>query len=334
MNRLTLIRYIAFAFAGILSTSCAQKEYYEEKGSIFHTFYQIKYEAPTWLTEKIDAQLQAFSLSLNPYNPNSILAKVNRNEEVEVDEWFETVFNKAMEVSVRSEGAFDVTAAPLFSLWGFGVDQSEHASPKKIDSILAFVGYEKVHLENKHVRKDDPRIKLDFSAIAKGYACDVIATLLEQEGVENYLINIGGEITVKGRNPAGLCWQLGINKPEDDTTGLVSEIANTVRLCSKSGMATSGNYRNYYIKEGKKYTHTIDPHTGHMSQQTILSATIIASDCMTADAYATAFMSMGVEAACRMAKNIPEIEYLIIYNDGTTTHYQTKTSPGMQSLLK
>lgn len=328
---------IAFVlFAGFVGMSCTQqKQYFVESGSVFHTLYQVKYEAPALLTEKIDAELQAFNLSLNPFNPNSLLAKVNRNEDVEVDEWFVTVFNKAMEVSVRSDGMFDVTAAPLINLWGFGFEKADSISPEIIDSIKTFVGYQKVRLENKRVVKDDPRIQLNFSAIAKGYASDVIAALLERENIENYMIIIGGEITAQGKNPRGICWTFGIEKPKDETTGLTDvEVEDTVRFCKKSGMATSGNYRNYYIKDGKKYTHTIDPHTGYMSQQSILSATIIAPDCMTADAYATAFMAMGVEAACQMAEKIPEIEYFIIYNDESDNTYQTRTSAGMKQLLK
>jgi thiamine biosynthesis lipoprotein len=312
--------------------SCEHPKYYEESGTVFHTFYQIKYQSDTLLTAKIDAELQAFNLSLNPFNPNSILAKVNRNEDVEVDPWFTAVFTKAMEVSEHSDGMFDVTVAPLINLWGFGFEKKDSISPQMIDSLKAFVGYRKIRLEGDRVVKDDPRIMLNFSAIAKGYACDVVAALLEREGVENYMIDIGGEVAVKGVNPAGDCWRVGINKPEDDATGMNNEIEEIVRLCNKSGMATSGNYRNYYIKDGKKYAHTINPHTGYPSEQSILSATIIAPDCMTADAYATACMVMGVEDACRMAGQIPEIEYYFIYA-GESVQPKVKFSPGMQTRL-
>lgn len=319
----------------LLYTSCTQqKQYYLESGGVFHTTYHIKYESSKPLTDKIDDELQAFNLSMNPFNPNSIISKVNRNEDIEIDEWFETVFNKSMIVSENSDGVFDVTAAPLINLWGFGFENSDSISQQKIDSIKSFVGYKKIRIENKRVIKDDPRIKLNFSAIAKGYASDVIATLLEREGVENYMVEIGGEVASKGKNPNGLCWRTGINKPEDDSTGIKNDIENTVYLCDKRGIATSGNYRNYYIKDGKKYTHTIDPRTGYPSEQSILSATIIAPDCMSADAYATAFMAMGVEAACKMAEKIPEIEYFLIYSDEETKQYRIRQSEGMQSILR
>ena len=319
----------------LILASCNKKQYYHERGTVFHTIYNIKYEAPKLLTDKIDAELQAFNLSLNPFNPNSIVAKVNRNEDAVLDEWFTTVFNKAMEVSAASDGAFDVTVAPLINMWGFGFENSDSVSQHAIDSIKQFVGYRKIRIENNRIVKSDPRIKLNFSAIAKGYACDVVASLLEREGVTNYMVDIGGEVAAKGKNPNGNCWQIGINKPEDDSTGIANEVERLVRLCDKSGMATSGNYRNYYIKDGKKYAHTIDPHTGYPTEKSILSATIIANDCMTADAYATTFMVMGVEEASKLAENIPDIQhYFLIYSDETSpTGYKVKHSKSIESIL-
>jgi thiamine biosynthesis lipoprotein len=308
--------------------------YYEESGSVFHTLYHIKYQSRVLLTDKIDAELQAFSLSLNPFNPNSIISKVNRNEDVDVDDRFVAVFSKAMEISGNSGGAFDVTVAPLINLWGFGFEKSDSISQQIIDSIKTFVGYGKIRLEGRKVIKDDPRILLNFSAIAKGYASDVIAALLEREGVGNYMVEIGGEVVAKGRNPDGNCWQIGINRPEDDVSGQTNEIEIIIRSCSKCGIATSGNYRNYYVKDGRKYAHTIDPHTGYPSVQTILSATVVAPDCMTADACATAFMVMGVEPAIRMAGKIPGIEYYLICSDSLSGGYEIKSSEGMKTMLK
>ncbi len=326
MKRIVYLSIICMLFA-----SC-KKYYFEDSGSVFHTVYQIKYQADTLLTPKIDAELQAFNLSLNPFNPNSIIAKINRNEDVEVDPWFTAVFNKAMEVSERSNGYFDATAAPLINVWGFGFENSDSISKEVIDSIKTFVGYRKIRLENKRIIKDDPRVMLNFSAIAKGYACDVIAALLEREGVKNYMVNIGGEIAAKGKNGKGNCWQIGINEPEDELSYGKNEYSAIIRLCDKSGLATSGNYRNFHIRDGKKYGHTIDPVTGYPAEQSILSATIVAPDCMTADAYATAFMAMGVEAACRMAEKIPEIEYYLIYS-GDDNSLQIKYSKGIASKL-
>lgn len=316
----------------LLFTACTNKDlYFEESGTVFHTMYHIKYQAPQILTEQIDKELQAFNLSLNPFNPNSVIAKVNKNESVEVDEWFIQVFNKAQEVSEKSGGVFDITCAPLVNLWGFGFSKMDSITPQMIDSIQSFVGYQKVHLDGKTIVKDDPRLLLNCSAIAKGYASDVIARLLERAGVENYMVEIGGEVTMKGVNANGDCWRVGINKP-DDKNGLQNDIEEVVQLCKKGGVATSGNYRNYYVKDGKTYAHTIDPRTGYPAEQNILSATIVANDCMTADAYATAFMAMGMEKAQLMAASIPEIEYFIIYADENGRH-QVEYSKGMIQYL-
>ena len=317
----------------LMFTACTkQKQYFEESGSVFHTIYHIKYEGSEILTEKIDAEFQKFNLSLNPFNPNSIISKVNRNEAVEADDWFIEVFNKAKEVSDHSEGIFDITCAPLVNLWGFGFSKMDSVTPQMIDSIKQFVGYQKVRLDGRKVVKDDSRILLNCSAIAKGYASDIIARLLEREGIENYMVEIGGEVTMKGVNQNGKCWRIGINKPEDDSTGVKNDIEEVVQLCKKGGVATSGNYRNYYIKDGEKYAHTIDPRTGYPSEQSILSATIVAEDCITADAYATAFMAMGLEKAREAAKNIPGIEYYVIYSDENGKH-QIEYSTGMLQYL-
>ena len=317
----------------LMFTACTkQKQYFEESGSVFHTIYHIKYEGSEILTEKIDAEFQKFNLSLNPFNPNSIISKVNRNEAVEADDWFIEVFNKAKEVSDHSEGIFDITCAPLVNLWGFGFSKMDSVTPQMIDSIKQFVGYQKVRLDGRKVVKDDSRILLNCSAIAKGYASDIIARLLEREGIENYMVEIGGEVTMKGVNQNGKCWRIGINTPEDDSTGIKNDIEEVVQLCKKGGVATSGNYRNYYVKDGKKYAHTIDPRTGYPSEQSILSATIVAEDCITADAYATAFMAMGLEKAREAAKNIPGIEYYVIYSDENGKH-QIEYSTGMLQYL-
>ena len=237
-----------------------------------------------------------------------------------------------MEVSKNSDGVFDITCAPLVNLWGFGFSKKDSITPEMIDSLKTFVGYQKVRLEGNKVIKDDPRLLLNCSAIAKGYSSDIIARLLEREGVENYMVEIGGEVTMKGVNPKGECWRIGINKPEDDSTGIRNEIEEVVQLCKKGGVATSGNYRNYYVKDGKKYAHTIDPRTGYPAEQSILSATIVANDCMTADAYATAFMAMGLDKARQMAEKLPEIEYYVIYADENGKH-RIEYSKGMIQYL-
>jgi len=298
-----------------LSSCSNEGEYYEEKGAVFHTIYTIKYQSPKPLSKKIDEEFVKFNLSLNPFNPNSIISKVNRNEPTELDEWFTEVFNKAQEVSEKTEGAFDITCAPLINIWGFGFEKTDNVNQQIIDSVKTFVGYNKIRIEDGKIVKDDQRVMLNCSAIAKGYACDIIARLFEREGVTNYMIDIGGETVVNGVNPNGIGWRIGINEPEDDSTGIIGNVHEIVQLNRKGGIATSGNYRNFYIKDGKKYAHTIDPRTGYPSEQSILSATVIADDCMTADAYATAFMVMGIDKVDFIRNAVPEIEYYLIYSD-------------------
>lgn len=307
--------------------SCRKEpEYYLSQGEIFHTTYHIKYEYKEPLGKRIQAVLDSFDLSLNPFNKQSVIYKVNNNEDVDADDWFITVFNKAREVSEASEGAFDITCAPFVNLWGFGFNKADSVTPAMIDSVKAFVGYQKVQLNDRKIIKNDPRILLNASAIAKGYSCDVVAQLLDSYEISNYMIEIGGEIRAKGKNPNGECWKIEITKPADDRSGLLKERQEVIRLCAQS-LATSGNYRNFYIKDGKKYAHTINPHTGYPAEQNILSATVIAKDCITADAYATAFMTLGLDKACTLAENTPGLDYYFVYVDeeGNTQVKYSKT---------
>ena len=299
----------------ILLTSCKEiKRYYLYQGEIFHTTFHIKYEYNKPLDAEIDSLLKAFDLSLNPFNKNSIIYKVNHNIPVEVDDWFIRVFNQSQEVSRQSNGAFDITCAPLINLWGFGFDNSKAPTQAAIDSVKQFVGYNKIRLVGRTVEKDDPRVMLNASAIAKGYSCDVVARMLESRGITNYMVEIGGEIVTKGVNPSNTCWRVEITKPEDDDTGQSLGRQEVISLC-EGGLATSGNYRNYHIREGKKYAHTIDPATGYPVDNGVLSASVIMPECILADAYATVFMLWGVKADS-LAQTIEGLSYYLIYDEG------------------
>jgi thiamine biosynthesis lipoprotein len=337
-NFIIFHRRLVLALCALFAVLCScsrQKQYHEDSGTVFHTLYHIKYQHDELLTDKIDKALQDFNLSLNPFNQNSIIAKVNRNQDVEIDQRFEAVFNKAREVYEASGGAFDPTVAPLINLWGFGFENIGSVSQQAIDSLKQLVGYDKIRIENKRIVKDDLRIQLNFSAIAKGYASDVIAALLEREGVYNYMVEIGGEIAASGKNPHGECWQIGISKPEDDSRSkMTGAIEATVQLCNKCGLATSGNYRNFYVKDGRKYAHTIDPKTGYPAEQNILSATVVASDCMTADAYATALMTLGTGEALKMIDKTGGIEYYIIYVDDKDGEIKAQFSDALKFKIK
>lgn len=306
--------------------------YYQDQGEIFATGYHIKYAYNRSLKEEIVAELNRFDMSLNPFKENSVITKVNRNEPVELDSFFLEVFRRSEEISRATDGKFDITVSPFINAWGFGFQNMDNVTPETIDSLKDFVGYEKISVDAAgNIVKTDPRVQINTSAIAKGYACDVVANLLKSYGIENYMVEIGGEITAKGVNDKGECWRIGIDKPIDDATGMLHDLQTVLSLCNKS-MATSGNYRNYYIKEGKKYAHTIDPLTGYPSQRDILGATVIADDCMTADAYATAFMVMGLERSIEKARELSGLYYYFIYEkpDGS---FGIKYSEGFEQFF-
>ena len=316
----------------IISWGDSAATYRNEKGLIFGTMYSITYEHDESLKLDIDNELKRFDASLSMFNESSIISRINRNEESIVDSLFSKVFKVAMTVSAITDGCFDITVAPLVNAWGFGFTEETAPSQAKIDSILQIVGWQKVQLtpEGK-VEKQDPRIMLDCSAIAKGYAVDVIADLLRKKGVKNYMVDIGGEVDVAGVNSSGGLWRIGISKPDDDPESRNQDLQTILEITDK-GIATSGNYRNFYYKDGMKYAHTIDPKTGHPVQHSILSSTVIAKECIIADAFATAFMVMGMERAKELLEKNHDIEALFIYSD-EKGNYQTFMTEGMKEYV-
>ena len=318
----------------ILLTSCAGEPRYYEKAGRLHTPYHVKYEHVEPLDEVIEERLGYFYHLFNVFDSTSVISQVNRNEPVAVDTLFQRVFREAMRVSALTDGAYDVTCAPLINLWGFGFSRGDSVTPAAIDSLKRFVGYKKVRIENDRVVKDDPRLIMNFSSIADGALCDMLAQTLEREGVTNYLVEFGGEMRVRGVNASGLPWRLGITKPSDDTLGINQALQEIVAFPHPVGMATSGNYRNFYVKDGKRYAHTIDPRLGCPVQRDILSATIVAAEAMTADAFATAFMVLGSDEAKELARRVPDIEYLIIRTDTVEGGgYLTECSDGFRQFI-
>ena len=308
-----------------------QSPYQEDTGRIFGTIYHATYQYPEDLQKEIEAELRKVDSSLSPFNKTSIITRVNRNEDVTLDSMFVKVFVRSEEISKKTGGAFDITVAPLVNVWGFGFKKGTFPDSLVVDSLLKITNYKKVTIENDKVVKEDPRIMLDCSAVAKGFGSDVVARLFDRKGIQNYMIEIGGEVVVKGNNPKRNPWRIGISKPVDDSLSVNQELQNVLEI-SNVGMATSGNYRNFYYKDGKKYAHTIDPVTGYPVQHSLLSATVITKDCMSADAYATAFMVMGVEKAKAFAESDPEIEAYFIYTDEKGL-IQTSSTGGMKKYL-
>lgn len=288
--------------------------YQHNEGMIFGTFYSVTYQHDRDLQKEIEAELQRVDNSLSPFNKNSVITAINENRKVTPDEMFITVFDLAKQISKDTDGAFDITVAPLVNAWGFGFKNDCPPTDAVVDSLRQIIGYEKVSLIGKTIKKDDKRIMLDCSAIAKGYGSDVVARLLQREGVKNFMVEIGGEIVTKGINPKRLPWRIAVEKPVDDTLALKDEV-QTVLNVTDIAMATSGNYRNFYYKDGKKYAHTIDPKTGRPVQHNILSATVLCKECARADAYATSFMVMGLEKAKELLARHSDLKAYIIYDD-------------------
>ncbi len=311
--KLALLSLVVIATV-LVATTQRNAPFHENKGMIFGTFYQITYQGNKDLQEDIEKELLKVDNSLSTFNPRSVISRVNRNENVEVDDMFARVFQMAEHVSAETDGAFDITVAPMVNAWGFGFKSGNIPTCSQLDSLRAIVGFHKVRLEGRRVRKDNPATMLDCSAIAKGFGCDMVAALLRKNGVKNYMVNIGGEIVTCGVNANRMPWRIGVTKPTDDSLS-VNEENQTVLNVTDKAMATSGNYRNFYYKDGKKYAHTIDPKTGKPVQHNILSATVLADDCATADAYATSFMVMGLDKAQAVLERHPELMAYFIYSD-------------------
>ena len=289
--------------------------YQHNTGQIFGTTYHITYQSDKDLHREILQRLQLVDQTFSTFNDESIISKINRNEPVKLNQMFIEVFDLAKTVSKDTHGAFDITVAPLVNVWGFGFKSGTPPTKAVIDSLRHLTGYEKVKLIGSKVRKQDPRIMLDCSAIAKGYGSDVVAQYLRSRDVKNFMIEIGGEIVVQGNSDKRLPWKIGVTKPTDDSTQTNNEL-QTVLNVSNTAMATSGNYRRFYYKNGKKYAHTIDPKTGYPVQHNILSATVLANTCAKADAYATSFMVLGLEKTQQVLQHHPDLMVYLIYADG------------------
>ena len=288
--------------------------YQHNRGSVFGTFYSITYQCDNDLQKEIEAELKKVDQALSMFNQESIISKVNRNEKVDLNEMFLQVITLAQKVSQDTDGAFDITVAPLVNAWGFGFKTGDKPSGTSIDSLMSTVGYKKISLKGRQLFKENKNTMLDCSAIAKGYGSDVVAAFLKKRGIDNFMVEIGGEVVTQGISEKRVPWRIGVTKPTDDSLSVDNELQTVLNVTNKA-MATSGNYRNFYYKDGKKYAHTIDPKTGYPVQHSLLSATVLADNCATADAYATSFMVMGIEKAKGVLERHPELMAYFIYTD-------------------
>ncbi|MEG1556217.1 MAG: FAD:protein FMN transferase [Bacteroidales bacterium] len=299
----------------LLLTACNREAQHHFQGSALGTYYSITYigKEDKMLQNEIDSILDNLSKNVSIFDSTSTISQINRNETVQLNPDFVYIFKKAQEVSQQTKGAFDITIAPIVNLWGFGKEKSnDHIPQKALDSILTFVSYTKVSVEHDRIIKQDPRIQLNFNAIAKGYAVDKVATYLIQKGYSNCLVDIGGEVVSKG-NKNGIPWKIGIQIPTESKDGAM-EADYTFELKERA-VATSGNYRNYFEENGIRYSHIINPKTGRPERSNLLSVSVIADDCTTADAFATAFMVLGISQSLDIINRQPNLAAYFIYDE-------------------
>jgi len=329
-------RFLLVPLVLLSLSSCKEKRYFFNEGFAFGTTYHITYKATEDLQKGIEAEMEKFNTSLSTYDSTSTISRFNQSGteafDLSKDPWMLKMVQESLRFSKLSNGAFDITVGPLVNLWGFGPKSKSDPTQAKVDSIRGFVGYKLLQLEKEQLTKSDPRMQLDCGAIAGGYASDIIGEYLRKQGASDYMVEIGGEIVLLGKNPQGNQWRIGINKPVDDSTSTNNEVEKVLILTDKA-LSTSGNYRSFYVKDGKKYAHTIDPHTGYPVQHTLLSATILANDCFTADALATACMVIGVDSAMTLIEGLPNVEAFFIYNEGGPEN-KFKFTSGFQAFLE
>lgn len=325
MNRLIRIVTIAIIVAMMLS-SCGDT-YIKEEGMVWNTVYHITYQGDESLTDSVMRVLNEVGESLNVFDKGSLVSRVNDSDSLAVDRHFASVYNMSRLMNGASDGMFDPTLSPLITAWGFGPGHKVSADTVAVDSILVFTGLDKTRLQGDILVKEDPRIQFNFSAVAKGYGCDMVAEMLRRNGVENYLVEIGGEIAVGGKSPSGDSWKISIDRPVESDSTIVHD-ASAVISVTNAGIATSGNYRNFRKEGGKTFGHTISPKTGRPVTTDVISATVIAPTSMEADAAATACMAAGSEISKDILTAL-RYEGMLILSD--TTVFMTS---GFKSLTE
>jgi thiamine biosynthesis lipoprotein len=331
------IRFTIIVVLLILSfNSCKKTISYDSfAGFVQGTTFSMVFENngklnPQDLKSEVEKILHDFDMSLSLYVDSSILSKVNRNDDVRPDAYFTEAFNRSAVITELTEGAFDITVGPLVKAWGFGPDSQKNFSETKRDSLLRLVGMDKVRIENGKVVKADPGMNLDFNAIAQGYSVDIISDFFNRKGIKSYLIEIGGEVRVRS-DKQGVLWRIGIDRPEDNNNLPGNDLQAVISLKDRS-LATSGNYRKFFVENGIKYSHTIDPRTGYPARNQLLSATIIANDCATADGIATACMVIGKEKTIEFLGFHPEFDAFLVYSD-ENGNYQTWTTENLKRFI-
>ncbi len=302
----------------------------EAQGTTWHISYLS--EDTVNYKRDIDSILKDIDQSLSTYLTGSIISKINNNDlNALPDQYFIDVFNKSMEVSNRTAGLFDVTVGPLANAWGFGFTKKTSINSTRIDSILQYVNYKMLKLDGNRVIKEKKGIQLDFNAIAQGYSVDVLASYFDKRGIKNYLVELGGELIAKGKKNKEK-WKVGIDQPLQSTSS-ERKLEAIIELDNRA-LCTSGNYRKFYEEDGKRYAHILDPHTGYPVRQNILSASVLADDAITADAYATSFMVMGLLRSKQFLNENKDLnlEVYFIYDENGL--WKTFTSESLKNKIK
>ena len=297
------------------------------QGTTFHITYEDK--ANQDLSGAVDSIFKVFDLTFSEYIPNSIVSRINKNDSTALfDDMFVEVYNKSLEVYRETHGAFDLTVGPLVNAWGFGPEKKAKVDSATIDSLLQYIGMDKIRLEGRRLIKKLPGIDIDVNSIAQGYSVDVVYRYFEQLGIQNFMVEIGGEVRTKGKNPKGETWRIGVDKPVEGNN-VAGEDLQTIILLDNKAITTSGNYRKFFEENGVKYSHIIDPHTGYPYKNSLLSVTVIANDALTADGYDTGLMVLGLEGARELLKLHPELEAYMIYSDANGK-FQVEYTKGIQ----
>ncbi len=329
-------RLLLFLLPGLIIFSCQpapKMKKIQFMGEAQGTYYAVTYFAPDTLVKQsqIDSLLKDFDQSASIWVNQSIISRINRNDTTVVpDQHFIDVFKLAQRISRETNGAFDITVGPLVNAWGFGFKNREKMDSAKVDSLLPLIGYRGVKLENGRIVKANPGMQIDYNAIAQGYSVDLTGGFLQSRGINNYLVDIGGEVLAHGSKPNEQLWVVGIEKPSESATS-DRELRATIQVDNRA-VATSGNYRKFYEVDGVKYAHTIDPKTGFPVQHSLLSATVVSDSAAVADAYATSFMVMGLEKGKQFLAAHPGIEAYFIYSD-STGNYRSWETKGIRNLI-
>ncbi|GAB4452805.1 MAG: FAD:protein FMN transferase [Bacteroidales bacterium] len=330
MSKTPIFCFIAFLLF-LFSCNEKPKEYVFIEGFTQGGSFHIKYQPnPDSIpVQDIYKILNDISASLSIYNSNSIISKINRNDTtVKADRYFIEVYRESYKVYQQTEGLFDITVAPLVRFWGFLPKDTVIEKSSAIDSLLKLVGMDKVHLNGDVVLKDNPAIQFDVNAIAQGYTVDKVAMLLESRNVKNYMVEVGGELKVKGLNPDGEMWKVGVDKPIENSDETNRQLESVLTITDKA-LATSGSYRKFVEINGVKYSHTINPITGYPTHHKLLSVTILAPTATMADAWATAIMVMGLEKGKQYISENMLSAYLIFSDDsGKLNTWMTKDLEG------